>query len=99
MSESPVPPLSFRLARGLSLDQNLVHHAKILMQLNMTVEQACSGNRRIPKTHPKLHTVIGSFARPIGNFDRIAQNVLRSRFSIHLQQLKVNLMNVEGMRF
>ncbi len=84
----------------LGLDQNFVHHAEILVQQDMTVKHKRAGDCRIAEIHADLHAVIGRpRPRPVRNFDRISHVFIPNRFSIHLQHLKVDLMDVESVGF
>ena len=68
------------------------------MQQDVAMKHKGARNRRIAKIHAHLHAVVwmaGTF--PERNLDGIAQILIRSRLSVHLQHFEVNLVHVEGV--
>src|ERR1700757_3298352 len=86
---------------GLRLwcDQDLVHHAEILMQQNVTVKQEGSSGCRIAKIHTQLHAVERSLAVPKGNLNGVTQVRICGRLPVHFKNAEMNLMDVERMCF
>src|SRR5882672_4801259 len=82
----------------LGLDQNLVHHAEVFVQQDVTVKDEFASGRGVAEIHAHLHAVIRMPRTfPVGNLDGIAQVAIRGRFAIHFQHLKMNLMHVKGV--
>jgi hypothetical protein len=85
--------------RVLGLDQDLVHHSKILVQQNVAMKQENPRRSGISEIHPQFHARERPLAIPERNLDRVAHVLVGDWLSIHLQHLEVNLVDVEGMRF
>jgi len=76
-----------------------VHHAEVLVQQDVTVKQECARGSRVAKVHPQFHAVVRSLTFPKGNFNRVPQISVRSRFSIYFKNPEVYLVDVEGVSF
>src|SRR5450755_253100 len=67
------------------------------MQEDVAVKQEGAGDSGVPKIHAQFHTGVGALARPIWDFDGVTQIAIRDGLAIDFQDLKVNLMDVEGV--
>src|SRR5579862_6529338 len=83
----------------LWLDQNLVHHAEIFVQQDVTVKGESAGNGWVSKIHAHGHTGVSAFAGPVRNFNGVAQVLIGDRLPVYVQQHEVDLVDVKRVRF
>src|ERR1700761_2769063 len=92
-------PLSARLVLSRRQHLNHAHHPAVFVLQDVAVIRKHANRLRAAEIHPQLHAWVCALPIPIRKIDGVSQAAFLHGLAIALQNLKMQLVNMEIVRF